>query len=164
MQNSPWIRKNVKNPGAGTTKLDGEAKDGKIYIYNRQWNETWVGTFSNGAVTGKINGSYTFTISAGAAPAADLTAPFVVGKTLKWSSSAGQNGTVLVTSVSGTKFKLDQKNVRNAGAGITKLEGEVKDGKIYIYNKQWNETWVGTYSNGKVTGKINGSYSFTISE
>ena len=89
--------------------------------------------------------------------------PFTSGATLKWSTSAGQNGSIVVTSVSGAKFTMDQKNVKNPGAGVTKLDGEVKDGKVYIYNRQWNETWVGTYSNGKVTGKINGSYTFTIS-
>jgi len=158
---------NFNNRGAGTTKLDGEVKDGKIYIYNRQWNETWVGTFSNGKVTGKINNSYDFTINitAQAVVAVSVsTDPFVKGVTLKWNTSAGQNGTILVTNVSGTKFNLDQVNFNNRGAGTTKLDGEVKDGKIYIYNRQWNETWVGASSNGQVTGKINNSYTFTISK
>ena len=59
-------------------------------------------------------------------------------------------------------FTIDQVNFRNKAAGTTKLEGEVKSGTIYIYNKKWNETWTGTYSNGKTTGKINNRYSFTI--
>jgi len=95
---------------------------------------------------------------------ADSTAPFTNGKTLKWNTSAGQTGTIKVTSVSGTKFNIDQVNFNNRAAGTTKLDGEVKDGKVYIYNRQWNENWVGTYSNGKVTGKINNRYDFTITE
>jgi len=158
---------NFNNRGAGTTKLDGEVKDGKIFIYNRQWNETWEGALVGDKVTGKINNSYTFTINMTAqavVATAVSTEPFVKGKTLKWTSSAGQNGTILVTSVSGTKFNLDQINFNNRGAGTTKLDGEVKDGKIYIYNRQWNETWVGTYSGGKVTGQINSRYGFTITQ
>jgi hypothetical protein len=72
--------------------------------------------------------------------------------------------TIKVTSVSGTKFNIDQVNFNNRAAGTTKLDGEVKDGKVYIYNRQWNENWVGTYINGKVTGKINNRYDFTITE
>jgi hypothetical protein len=158
---------NFNNRGAGTTKLDGEIKDGKVFIYNRQWNETWTGTLSGNKIAGKINNMYDFTINMTAQTAAVTvvsTEPFVQGKTLKWNSSAGQNGTVLVTSVSGTKFNLDQINFNNRGAGTTKLDGEVKDGKIYIYNRRWNETWVGTFSGGKVTGKINNMYDFTINQ
>ena len=92
------------------------------------------------------------------------TEPFVNGVTLKWNTSAGQNGTLVVTSVNGTKFTFNQTNFNNRAAGIIKMDGEVKDGKIYIYNKQWNETWIGTNSNGTVTGKINNSYTFTVSK
>ncbi|HNX23048.1 MAG TPA: hypothetical protein PKG60_03315 [Spirochaetota bacterium] len=158
---------NFNNRGAGTTKLDGEVKDGKIYIYNRQWNETWVGTLANGKITGKINNSYDFTINMTAQTAVATTVstePFINGRTLKWNTSAGQNGTILVTSVTGAKFNLDQINFNNRGAGTTKLDGEIKDGKIYIYNRQWNETWVGVNSNGTVSGKINNSYTFTITK
>ncbi|PKL18562.1 MAG: hypothetical protein CVV49_05655 [Spirochaetae bacterium HGW-Spirochaetae-5] len=158
---------NFNNRGAGTTKLDGEVKDGKIYIYNRQWNETWAGTLANNKITGKINNMYDFTINMTAQAAVSTavsTEPFVQGKTLKWNTSAGQTGTILVTSVSGTKFTLDQVNFNNRGAGTTKLDGEVKDGKIYIYNRQWNETWVGTNNNGTVTGQINNRYGFTINQ
>ena len=69
-----------------------------------------------------------------------------------------------VTSVTGTKFNIDQVNAKNKAAGTIKLDGEVKDGKIFIYNRKWNEVWTGTYSNGTVTGKIDNSYSFTISK
>ncbi len=245
---------NFNNRGAGTTKLDGEVKDGQIYIYNRQWNETWLGTLSGDKIAGKINNIYDFTINMTAQAVVPVSAavftpgdyqgvhrhwtdkviisangtfkravnndpgtwtfdgktlvlkwtkwpsetlvmtspgvfsctaypftltamsgnttvstvvstePFVQGKTLKWTSSAGQTGTILVTSVSGTKFNLDQINFNNRGAGTTKLDGEFKDGKIYIYNRQWNETWVGTYTNGTVTGQINNRYGFTITK
>jgi hypothetical protein len=95
-----------------------------------------------------------------------LTAPFISGRTLRWETDAlgGQNGTIYVTSTNGTSFYLDQKNHKNAAAGITKLEGKIKDGKIFINNSKWGETWVGTLSNGTVTGKINNRYSFRISE
>ncbi len=158
---------NFNNRGAGTTKLDGEVKDGKVFIYNRQWNETWVGTLSGDKIAGKINNVYDFTINMTAQTAVSTvasTAPFINGKTLKWNTSAGQTGTITVTSVSGTKFNLDQVNFNNRAAGTTKLDGEVKDGKVYIYNRQWNETWVGTNNNGKVTGKINNRYDFTVTE
>ena len=44
------------------------------------------------------------------------------------------------------------------------MEGEFRDGKVFIYNRRWNETWVGFNSNGYVSGKINNQYSFQISE
>ena len=39
---------------------------------------------------------------------------------------------------------------------------EVKDGTVYIYNRKWNETWVGAFTRGGVSGKINNRYSFKI--
>jgi hypothetical protein len=94
------------------------------------------------------------------------TALFVNGRTLKWETDAqgGQYGTIRVTSTSGTYFYLEQKNRNNTAAGVVVLEGQIKDGKVIINNRKWNETWVGTIHNGVVTGKINNKYTFRISE
>ncbi len=93
-------------------------------------------------------------------------APFAAGKTLLWETNAagGQSGTILVTSVNGLKFTLEQVNAKNRGAGVIRLDGEFKDGQVYIYNRQWNEIWLGTVSDGVVAGKINGNYTFKIME
>ena len=48
---------------------------------------------------------------------------------------------MVVTSVSGNKFYIDLTNDAFSSAGITKTEGEIKDGKFYFYNKKFNETW-----------------------
>ncbi len=154
-----YKRKSNGDPGKWTF-------DGKTLVLKWQkWDaetlvQTAPGTFSSTAYKFTLNGPGSISIVSGGAS----TEPFVTGVTLKWSTNAGQNGTLVVTSVSGTKFYFDQTNFKNRAAGIIKLEGEVKDGKIYIYNKKWNETWVGVNSNGTVSGKINNSYTFTISK
>ncbi len=102
-------------------------------------------------------------IEADVVPGTVSTAPFVVGKVLKW-SAGGQTGTIVVTAVDGSTFRVDQKNARNPEVGITQRDGEVRDGKFYIHNRKWNETWVGVYADGKVCGKINNFYPFQISE
>ena len=162
---------NDQNRGAGIVKLYGAiADDGRrVVLFNiGQWKEIWDGTISGNEIDGKMmtgSASYTFKIGPANAPAAS-TAPFVNGKTLRWETNAagGQNGTIYVTSAKGTTFNLDQKNNQNMAAGVTKLDGEIKNGQIYIYNRQWGETWVGTLNNGTVTGTINNSYSFKIYE
>ncbi len=106
-----------------------------------------------------LNSGSTVSINASAS-----TEPFVNGVTLKWSTNAGQTGTLVVVAVNGTKFTFDQTNFNNRAAGVIRMEGEVKDGKVYIYNTKWNETWIGTNNNGTVSGKINNSYTFTISK
>jgi hypothetical protein len=88
--------------------------------------------------------------------------PFPEGKTMKWNTGAGQNGTMRVVFSSGSKFVMEQKNDKNLAAGLTRFEGEYVDGKVTLVNKQWHETWAGTYLNGKVTGKINGRTEFSI--
>lgn len=95
-----------------------------------------------------------------------LTGLFIVGKTLRWETDAqgGQNGTFHVTATKGPYFYLDQKNYKNRDAGIVKLEGKIKDGKVFINNNKWNESWIGTLNNRTVSGKINNKYSFRISE
>lgn len=149
--------KRAVNSDPGTYTFDGKT----LVLKWKKWNaETLVQT-APGQFTCK---EYKFTLTALSAASTVSTDPFVNGAVLKWSSSLGQNGTMKVTSVSGTHFTLDQVNVKNAGAGIVKLEGEAKDGKIYIYNKKWNETWVGTVSGNTVKGKISGSIDFTISK
>jgi len=161
---------NEKNTAAGVIRLYGAIVDGgkKMVLINiGQWKGVWEGNISATEISGKLtegSSAYTFKITSSATTTS--TAPFITGKTLKWETTAagGQKGTIFVTSTKGTMFYLDQKNFNNTAAGITKLEGEVKDGKIYIYNRQWNETWIGVYGNGVVTGKINSSIPFNIME
>jgi len=45
-----------------------------------------------------------------------------------------------------------------------RMEGEVKDGRIYIYNRKWDETWIGTFRHGSVIGKVNNRTEFRIFE
>jgi hypothetical protein len=47
------------------------------------------------------------------------------------------------------KFNLDQVNFNNRGAGTTKLDGEIKDGKYLHLQQTVERNWVGTYANGK---------------
>lgn len=155
--------KRASNGDPGTYTFDGKT----LVLKWAKWDaETLVQT-----APGVFNcAAYKFTLTKSttngtvSAIVSSSTEPFVNGVTLKWNTSAGQTGTIVVTSVTGTKFTLDQVNFNNRGAGTTKLDGEVKDGKIYIYNRQWNETWTGTNSNGTVKGKINNMYDFTISK
>jgi hypothetical protein len=143
-----------------------------VLINNSQWKEVWDGAVTANGIEGKLiagSANYTFKIVAAAVAPAVSTAPFVAGKSLHWTSNAmgGQMGSIVVTSASGLTFTLDQKNDKNANAGVTKLEGELKDGKVYIYNRAWNETWTGTAANGVVTGTISAGgrqYTFKIYE
>jgi len=163
---------NEKNKAAGLQKLYGAILDNgkRVVLLNvGSWKEVWDGPASADGVSGTIfagTSKYTFSISA-VPPAPQIsTAPFIAGKTLKWKTNAsgGQNGNMKVAAVNGATFKLEQTNVKNRAAGVTKLDGEVKDGKFFIYNRQWNETWEGTLSGKTVKGKINNSHTFEISE
>ena len=159
--NANGTYKRAVNNDPGTWTFDGKT----LVLKWAKWPAETLVMTAPGQFTCR---EYKFTLTAlnsqGNVSTAVSTVPFTNGKTLKWNTSAGQTGTIKVTSVSGTKFNLDQINVNNKAAGTTKLDGEVKDGKVYIYNRQWNENWVGTYSNGKVTGKINNRYDFTITQ
>jgi len=159
--NSDGTYKRKSNGDPGTWTFDGKT----LVLKWAKWDAetlalTAPGSFSCAAYKFTLNGPGSVSIvSSGGS-----TDPFITGVTLKWSTSAGQTGTLVVTSVSGTKFTFDQTNFNNRAAGIIKMDGEVKDGKIYIYNKKWNETWIGVNSNGTVSGKINNSYTFTVSK
>lgn len=161
---------NEMNKAAGVIKLYGAVLQNgqKIVLINiGNWKEIWEGTVSGAGIDGRIaagSAKYTFKITAGGA--AVSTAPFIVGKTLKWSSNAmgGQHGTMYVSSINGSTFKLEQQNDKNVAAGVIKLDGEIKDGKVFIYNRQWKEKWVGNNVNGVVRGMINNRHTFHISE
>lgn len=163
---------NERNKSAGIQRLYGAILDNgkRVVLLNvGNWKEVWEGKSSADGVSGTIiagSSNYSFTISVAPPVAQVSTAPFLLGKTLRWktNASAGQNGVIRVTGVNGSTFTLEQRNDQNPAAGVTKLDGEIKDGKFYIYNRQWKETWVGTLSGGVVSGKINGTYTFQISE
>lgn len=160
---------NEVNKAAGIIRLYGAILDNgrKVVLLNvGQWKEVWEGTVSKNKIVGNMvagRSVYTFKIRA-EGHATVSTQPFIAGKTLSWQSDAagGQDGTIYVVSVRGKTFKLKQRNNQNKSVGITKLNGEFKDGKIYIYNKKWHETWTGTFTKGAVKGKINNRYRFKI--
>ncbi len=165
---------NEMNRSAGAVRLYGAVVDNgkKVVLLNvGQWKEVWDGNLLEDEITGNLmtgSASFTFRIS----PAArehhrdDGTAPFLPGRTLRWETGAvgGQSGTLYVTHTRGTFFYLEQKNSKNVAAGIIRLEGEVKDGRVYIYNRKWNETWIGIPRRGSVVGKVNNQTEFRIFE
>ena len=169
---------NIRNKRAGAVKLSGSLDDkGNVKITNSNWSEIWIGSFNaeGSAIKGKVNKGHDFTITrektayqtAADSPSAhgEGKGPIIVGKTLKWSTSARQNGTLKIVSIKNGKVAFDQINFKNRAAGAVRLDGEIKeDGKFYLFNKKWKETWVGTISKDKVEGKINNRYKFTIEE
>lgn len=165
---------NEKNRSAGAVRLYGAVVDNgrKVVLLNvGQWREVWDGNFFNDEITGNLltgSASFTFKITPAAMDHHQevSTAPFITGKTLRWETGevGGQNGTFYVTHTKGPIFHLEQKNNRNVAAGVTRLEGEVKDGRIYIYNRKWNETWIGILRRGSVVGRVNNQTEFRIFE
>jgi hypothetical protein len=161
---------NEKNRGAGVVRLYGALLDNgrKVVLINAgQWREVWEGSLSEHEITGNlVTGSSRIPfriMEPMAAPMASRN-PFAEGMILKWTSGAGQEGIMRVVFSSGSKFVMEQKNHRNPGAGLTKFEGEFRDGRVILVNKQWNETWEGNWHNGRVTGKINNRTEFQIFE
>jgi outer membrane protein assembly factor BamB len=163
---------NENNRAAGVQTLYGAILDRgrRIVLLNvGNWKEVWEGTPSGDTISGTVTAgstNFTFTISAGGHGHHASTTPFFPGKILRWKTNAagGQNGNFRVTGTNGATFTLEQKNDKNVAAGIVRMDGEVKDGKIYIYNRQWNETWIGTLADGVVSGKINDRHTFQIAE
>jgi hypothetical protein len=159
--NADGTHKRASNGDPGTWTFDGTT----LVLKWKNWAaETLVQT-APGQFSCK---EYKFTLTGpGAAVVATSgvsTEPFVNGAILKWSTSANQNGTMTVTSVTGTKFTVNQVNFNNKAAGTIKFEGEVKDGKITLSSTRGREVWTGTYSNGTVKGKIDNWYTFTITK
>lgn len=158
---------NKMNRAAGVVKLYGAVLDNGrrvVLINGGQWKEVWEGSLSEHEITGNLMaGSARFPFKI-VEPIADMPArhPFTEGKTMRWTSGAGQGGTMRVVSTSGSKFILEQQNDHNPGAGLTRLEGEFRHGRVILFNQKWNETWEGDYRHGKVTGKINHRTAFTI--
>ncbi|MBP1625836.1 MAG: hypothetical protein H6Q00_311 [Holophagaceae bacterium] len=165
---------NEMNRAAGVVRLYGAVVNNgrKVVLLNvGQWKEVWEGNLLDDEIAGDLRtGSANLTFRMAPAgrerPREADTAPFLTGRTLRWETGAagGQNGTLYVTHTRGASFFLEQKNDRNTAAGIVRLEGEVKDGQIFIYNRKWHETWVGVYRHGRVIGKINNQSEFRIFE
>jgi hypothetical protein len=162
---------NEKNRAAGAVRLYGALVDGgrRVVLLNvGQWREVWDGTLYSDEIRGNLltgSSSLSFRITAAPEPPREEgPALFIPGRTLRWESGSGQNGTFTVTHAKGPFFHLEQRNFKNPAAGITRLEGEVKDGRVYLYNRKWNETWVGTFRRGSVVGRINDRTEFRIFE
>jgi hypothetical protein len=83
---------------------------------------------------------------------------------MRWTSAAGQGGTLRVVSSAGPHFVVEQENDHNRAAGLTRFEGEFRDGRIILVSRERHETWEGTLINGKVNGKINNRIDFSIFE
>jgi hypothetical protein len=163
---------NEKNRAAGVVKLYGALLDDgrKVVLINAgQWKEVWEGSIFEHEITGNlVTGSsrFSFRIVEPSRHSFEEHSrhPFLEGRTMKWTSGAGQSGLMRVVSSSGSRFVLEQKNDRNPAAGLTIFEGEVIDGRVILINKQWNETWEGSLRDGRVTGKINHRIEFSIFE
>jgi hypothetical protein len=162
---------NEQNPAAGAIRMYGALVDNgrKVVLLNvGQWREVWEGALHRDRIVGTVSAGsarFSFTIFP-AAHRVEGPSPFITGRTLRWETNAlgGQGGTLFVTRAEGSRFYLEQTNRKNPSAGVVRLEGEIKDGRIYIYNRQWNETWVGVFGRGVVVGKVNGQAEFRIFE
>lgn len=170
--NGPYFeadQTNEKNRGAGIVKLVGAVTDNgrKVVLINAgQWKEVWEGSLSDHEINGTLvagSSRFSFKVVEPSAMTAHRN-PFHEGRIMRWTSGAGQNGTMRVVSSSGSRFVMEQKNDRNPAAGLTRFEGEIVDGQVTLVNRQWRETWAGTFVHGKVTGKINGKTEFSIFE
>lgn len=156
---------NVKNKRAGGVIFEGEIiGEGKYKLTAARVNEVWVGDFKNGSIVGKVNGSCSFKINGVRNVAVKRDYPFRKDRYFRWETSASQYGTLKILEVSSDKFKLEQFNEVNKSEGGVVLEGKFgDDGKCYIFNKRWNETWIGEFKGDALIGKINNVYTFKIS-
>lgn len=130
---------NEFNRAAGVVRLYGASIDWgtKVVLLNvGPWKEVWEGTFSPNETAGTISAG---TVNCGfrirpASLREDGRALFAAGRTLHWKT------------------------------GAVSMEGEIREGRICIYNKRWNETWVGAFAHGTMVGKVNGQTEFRIFE
>lgn len=162
---------NERNRAAGAVRMFGAVTDHgrKIVLLNvGQWKEVWEGEFERDRIVGTVSTRSTH-LDFQMVPAShheEGPAPFITGRVLRWETNAlgSQGGTFIVTRTEGPRFFLEQTNRKNPAAGVVRMEGEIKDGRIYIYNRQWNETWIGVFGRGAVVGKVNGQAEFRIFE
>lgn len=162
---------NDRNRTAGAVRMFGAVTENgrKLVLLNvGQWKEVWEGDFEHGKIVGTVSTRSTH-LGFQMVPAShheDGPAPFITGRVLRWETDAlgSQGGTFIVTRTEGPRFFLEQTNRKNPNAGVVRMEGEIRDGRVYLYNRQWNETWVGTFGHGAVVGKVNGKAEFRIFE
>lgn len=162
---------NEHNRTAGAVRMFGAVTDNgrKLVLLNvGQWKEVWEGEFEHGKIVGTVSTRST-RLEFQMVPARhheEETAPFIAGRVLRWETNAlgNQGGTFIVTRTEGRRFFLEQTNRKNPNAGVVRMEGEIRDGRVYLYNRQWNETWVGVFDRGAVIGKVNGQAEFRIFE
>lgn len=162
---------NEHNRAAGAVRMFGAVTDNgrKLVLLNvGQWKEVWEGEFEHDKIVGTVStGSARLGFQmVPATPHEEGPAPFIAGRVLRWETNAlgNQGGTFIVTRTEGSRFFLEQTNRKNPAAGVVRMEGEVRDGRIFIYNRQWNENWVGVFRQGAVVGKVNGQAEFRIFE
>jgi len=162
---------NEHNRTAGAVRMFGAVTENgrKIVLLNvGQWKEVWEGEFEHDKIVGTVSTRST-RLDFQMVPAShheEGPAPFVTGRVLHWETNAlgNQGGTFIVTRTEGPRFFLEQTNRKNPGAGVVRMEGEIRDGRIYIYNRPWKETWIGDFGRGAVVGKVNGQAEFRIFE
>jgi len=162
---------NEQNRAAGSVRMFGAVTENgrKIVLLNvGQWKEVWEGEYDHDRIVGTVSTRST-RFDFQMVPAShheDGPAPFVTGRVLHWETNAlgTQGGTFIVTRTEGPRFFLEQTNRKNPGAGVVRMDGEIRDGRVYLYNRQWNETWVGVFARGAVVGKVNDQADFRIFE
>lgn len=162
---------NEQNRTAGSVRMFGAVTENgrKIVLLNvGQWKEVWEGEFEHDKILGTVSTRST-RLDFQMVPTShheEGPAPFITGRVLRWETNAlgNQGGTFTVTRTEGPRFFLEQTNRKNPNAGVVRMEGEVRDGRVYLYNRQWNETWVGVFSHSAVVGKVNGQAEFRIFE
>lgn len=162
---------NERNRAAGAVRMFGAVTENgrKIVLLNvGQWKEVWEGEYDHDRIVGKVTTRST-RLDFQMVPAShheEGPTPFVTGRVLHWETNAlgNQGGTFIVTRTEGSRFFLEQTNRKNPGAGVVRMEGEIRDGRVYLYNRPWKETWVGVFARGAVVGKVNGQAEFRIYE
>ena len=162
---------NERNRAAGAVRMFGAMTENgrKIVLLNvGQWKEVWEGDYDRDRIVGTVT-TRSSRLDFQMVPAShheEGPAPFITGRVLHWETNAvgTQGGTFRVTRTEASRFFLEQTNRKNPGAGAVRMEGEIRDGRVYLYNRQWNETWIGVFAQGAVVGKVNGQAEFRIFE
>ncbi|MDD2960594.1 MAG: hypothetical protein PHR45_00735 [Muribaculaceae bacterium] len=183
---------NSDNSSAGVVTLSGEYRSGKYFLFNQEWQEEWIGSESNGYISGVINNDTNFKIYCPRARSNNnnsYNSSYTTGSKgydddddddddnyKKYSSNNNilrkgarytwrtsySSGEIIVKSVSGNSFVVQQSNKNNSGAGWVTINGTFRNGKYTFNNSRFRETWVLYAKNGYLKGEINGDIDVTI--